>query len=101
LTEASADALNPLARIEERVQAALVFVDNLRRSNQPGLQLRLAQLEQRLFGAGQNLRWLFVRVDAAVHQVLRREDNLPQNFFVLDDPDIAFDVERVWQSIVE
>ena len=101
LAEAGADALDPLARIEERVQAALVFVDDLSRSDQPGLDLRLAQLEQRLFGAGQNLRRLLVGVDAAVHQVLRGEDDLAQNRLVLDDADVAFDVERLRQPVVE
>ena len=46
-------------------------------------------------------RWLFVCVDAPVHQVLRSEDDLAQNRLVLDDPDIAFDVERLRQPVVE
>ena len=101
LGEPGADPLDPLAGIEERVQAALILIDNLCRAGQAGFHLRLAQLEQRLFGSRQNLRRLLFAGDAAVHQVLRREDDLPQNRLVLHDANVAFDIEGLRQPVIE
>ena len=50
-----ANALYALAGIEKSVEAALVLFDDLRRAGQAGFHARIAELEQALLGAGQDL----------------------------------------------
>jgi hypothetical protein len=77
---------------EESGDAAFVFLEDLRRTDEAGLDLGIAELEEGLFGAGQDLAWLFLAEQAAVHHVLRGENDAPQDGFVLDDADVAIEI---------
>ena len=69
LQEAGAQALDALARIEKGVDAALEVVENSLGIDQRVAGARIAQLEQALFGAGQDLVGLLFADDAAVDQI--------------------------------
>ena len=99
--EASADAFDALAWIEKSVDAARIAIDDFLRRDQAGALARFAELEQRLFGTRQNLPGLFLAEQGAVHHLLRCEDDAPQQSFVLNDADVAFQVEDVRQAVVE
>ena len=61
----------------------------------------LAQFEQRLFGARQDFVGVFFAHEAAVHEVLRGEDDPPQDGFILDDADVGVDIQDLRQAVVE
>jgi hypothetical protein len=101
LGEAGADALDALAGVEEGIDAAFVAIENLRRGHQAALHAGFAEFEQGLLGAGQDRVGLLFPQQAAVHHVLRSEDDAPQNGLVLDDADVAVEVGDVGQAVVE
>ena len=68
LGEAGADALDALAGIEKGVDAAFELLDDLAGVGEGILGLRFAQLEQRLFGGGQDLVGLLFAEQRAVDQ---------------------------------
>ena len=80
LREAGADALDPLARIEKSVEAALIVLDDLERRLQPLFGARLAQPQQRLFRAREDLLGIVLGHQRAVHQLLRRDRDAPQQW---------------------
>ena len=69
LQEAGAEAFDALAGIEKGVDAALELVENALGIHQRIAGARVAQLEQALFGAGENLVGLLFADDAAVDQL--------------------------------
>ena len=96
--------LIPLMRllgIEKRVQPAVIVPQDLLGIQQPGLDAVLAQLEQRLFRARQDVAGLLFAQQAAVHHVLRSEDDPAQHRLVLDDPYVGVEVGNLRQAVVE
>ena len=65
------------------------------------LSAAFAELEDGFFRAGKDLFGLFLPDDAAVDQLLRREDDAPQRRLVLDDLDVAVEREDLRQAVVE
>ena len=101
LQEARAQAFDALAGIEKGVDAALEIVKNLLGIHQRVGVASVAQLEQALFGAGQDLVGLFLADDAAVDQIARSKDDAAQDSFVFDDADVALEVRERRQAFVE
>ena len=102
LGEAGADALDALAGVEEGVDAAfVVFAGSGRACRRPDLTARIAELEQGLFGAGEDVAGLLLAHQAAVHHVLRGEDDAAQDGLVLDDADVAVEIGDLRQAVVE
>ncbi len=101
LQEAGGDALDTARRIEERVDAALELLDDAAGIGQRVLRARLAELEQRLFGIGQDLFRLVGAEEAAVDDLLRGEDQPPLHGVLLEDLDVALEVEQLREAVIE
>ena len=71
LGETGADALDPLAGIEKRIEAAFVVLDHLERGLKPFFAARFAQPQQRLFRAREDLLGIVLGHQRAIHQLLR------------------------------
>ena len=69
--------------------------------DETALDARLAEFEQGLFGAGENVAGLLFSEEAAVHHVLRSENDAAEDGLILDDADIAVEVRNVRQAVVE
>ena len=101
LGEAGADALDALAGVEEGADAALIALEDLAWVEEAGLDLRIAEFEEGLFGAGEDFAGLFLAEQGAVHHVLRGEDDAPQDGLVFDDADVAVEVGNLREAVVE
>ena len=96
-----AQALDALAGVEKDVEAAFVLFDNPLGIEERIGRARVAQLEQTLFGAGQDLIGLVFGAQATIDQRLRSEDDAPQDGLVLDDPDVALQIGEHRQAFVQ
>src|ERR1700682_1530765 len=96
-----ADPLDALARVEKRIEPALIFLNHLSRTRQSGLRLRIAELEQALLGARQNLLRILLAYHAPVHQMLGSENDPAENRLVLDDANVAVEIENPWQAVIQ
>ena len=101
LGETGADALDATARIEKCVQTARIILDDVERGHQPLFRARFAQLEQRLFGPGEDVRGVFFARQRAVHQMLRGDGDPAKNRLVPNDPGVAVEIGNLRQSVVE
>src|SRR5690348_2676725 len=101
LQKSRADALDALAGIEKRVDAALEVVDDRLRIDQRVLRACIAELQQCLFGAGQDLVGLLFADNASIDQLLRSKDDAAQRRFVLDDAYVALQVGKRGKAFVE
>ena len=101
LGKSCADALDPFTRIQKRVEAALVVLNHLQRSRESFIVARLAQLQQRLLRALQNLGRIVLRHQRPVHQLLRSHGDPPQRRLVADDLDVAVEIRNARQPVVE
>src|SRR6185503_16814248 len=88
-----ADALDALARIQERIEPALIFLNHLSRTRQSGLCLRITEFEQALLGARKDLLRILLAYQAPVHQVLGSENDPAENRLVLDDANVTVEIE--------
>ena len=101
LREPRAQPAHPLARIEKRIDAAWKLFDDARRRRQLVPRAPFAQLQQRFFGAGQDLVRLFLADQAAIDHFLRAENQLAQRRLVFDDADVAIEIDDLRQPLIE
>ena len=101
LVETRADALDALAGIEKDVDAAFETGEDLLGVDQrvagrvsPSFR-RVSSAPARISSGSSSPD------DAAVDQLLRREDDPPQGRLVLDDPDVAVEREDLRQAVIQ
>ena len=93
LDEAGAEALDALAGVEEAVGAALEGVEDLAGIDEVVLGVGVAEFEQALLGAGEDFGRLVIADEAAVDGLLRGDDQVAEERFILDDADVAFEID--------
>src|ERR1700738_2236784 len=101
LSEPGTDPFDAPAGIQKGVEAALKLFDNLGGVGERIRRARLAQFQQALFGAGQDLVGRFLLEASAVDGLLRSENDLAEERLVLNDLDVAVQVGDPGQTVVE
>ena len=99
--EAGAGALHAMGRVQEGVDAALSGVEDLLGADQSVVALRLSELEEGIFGRGENRLRVVLAQEAALGDFARSEDHLAQHRLAFDDLHVALDVEDLGQTVFE
>ena len=101
LHEPGADPLDPLAGVQEGVDPALVLLNDVLGRRQARLPAQVVQLKQRVFRTRQDLFRLLFPDQAPVDQLLRREDNAPQQRLVPHDAHVPIHIRGAREAVVE